>query len=62
MWAGGSGGWWNAADIAVLVVSGDDGGPTTASGWDGWGWEQAGYPPPSPLGSSVWLNACGGEA
>ena len=57
VWAGG---WWDGADFAV--VSGDDGGPTTAGGWDGWGWGAAGSPPLSPLGSSVWLNACGGEA
>ena len=57
VWAGG---WWDRADFTA--VSGDEGDPTTAGGWDGWGWEPAGSPPPSPLGSSVWLDACGGEA
>ena len=58
-WAA-AGSWWNGADFAA--VSGDGGGPTTAGGWDGWGWGPASSPPLSPLGSSVWLDACGGEA
>ena len=59
-WAGARG-WWDGADFTA--VSGDNGGgPTTAGGWEGWGLGPARSPPPSPLGSSVWLDACGGEA